>query len=134
MEANDDSLLEENASFLSVMRPLGATIEPIGDMAVKVDAIIKFKLAPLRISSVQPSPKITHPHITRKNVTIPETKSKEWFYSTNNVTNKNASTTHFFNKLKTPNTVREPIFETENTTEHPVFAFQEVNNLILSVK
>lgn len=40
MDAKDDNLLEEDESFLSMTRPLGATNEPKDDMAVKVDAIL----------------------------------------------------------------------------------------------
>lgn len=45
MEASDDNLFEEDASFLSVIRPLGAIMELMEDMAVKVDAIYSFKPA-----------------------------------------------------------------------------------------
>ena len=39
MEAKDDNLFEENASFLSMARPLGAANVPAEDMAANVDAI-----------------------------------------------------------------------------------------------
>ena len=42
MEAKDDKLFEEEASFLSMTRPLEDTHEPTEDMAVKVDAIYSF--------------------------------------------------------------------------------------------
>lgn len=39
MEAKDDSLFEEKASFLSITQPLAAAKDPTEDIAVKVDAI-----------------------------------------------------------------------------------------------
>lgn len=49
IDANDDNLLEEDASFLSLK---GATIEPIEDMAVKVDAINSFTAVNIQQSTL----------------------------------------------------------------------------------
>lgn len=39
MEAKDDNLFEEDASFLSITQPLAAAKDPTDDMAAKVKAI-----------------------------------------------------------------------------------------------
>lgn len=43
MEAKDDNLSDEVASFLSIPRPPGAAKEPTEDMVVKADAIYSLK-------------------------------------------------------------------------------------------